>query len=129
MRNTSRPAAVSARIVQRIRAFLVLIDPVANVSLSVTAEKAAEAVVAGDPDRVRAIDGQYSRSSKSAATWCGWRDRSVGRCDTSKQTDGPCLIVAERMDEIRRWLDDEGLGDQFHPAFGKSLVEYRKTQK
>ena len=37
-----------------------LLDPAANVLLNVTPEEAAVAVASGDPERVRAIDGQFA---------------------------------------------------------------------
>ena len=37
-----------------------LIDPNDNVLLNMTPDEAAEAVASGDPERIRAIDGQFA---------------------------------------------------------------------
>jgi len=39
----------------------------------------------------------------------------------AKQTAGPCLIVAERIDEIANCLKQEGLADQFHPSYTRMV--------
>jgi asparagine synthase (glutamine-hydrolysing) len=39
----------------------------------------------------------------------------------AKQADGPCLIVAERIDQIRQQLQTLGLGDQFHPSYTRMV--------
>jgi len=39
----------------------------------------------------------------------------------AKQTDGPCMIVAERIDEIAGFLREEGLYEQFHPSYSRMV--------
>jgi len=39
----------------------------------------------------------------------------------AKQVAGPCLIVAERMEEIKKQLEQDGLGDQFHPSYTRMV--------
>jgi len=39
----------------------------------------------------------------------------------AKQVAGPCLIVAERMEEIKKQLERDGLGDQFHPSYTRMV--------
>lgn len=99
-----------------------LIDPATNVLLNTTAEEAAEAVASGDPERVRAIDGQFAIVQKRGLTVR--MARSIGhpmRYFLAKQQDGPCLIVAERIDELYRHLQSEGLDDQFHPSYTRMV--------
>jgi asparagine synthase (glutamine-hydrolysing) len=99
-----------------------LIDPAGNTLLNVSNEDAAAAVASGDPDRVRAIDGQFAIMQK-----CGKivrMARSIGRpmrYFLAKQTAGPCLIVAERIDEIADCLKREGLFDQFDPSYTRMV--------
>ena len=99
-----------------------LIDPARNVLLNASPDEAYEAVCSGDPDRVRAIDGQFAIVARQ-----GHRvrlARTIGRpmrYFLAKQEDGPCLVVAERMEEIRDWLDREGLGGQFHPSYTRMV--------
>ncbi len=95
-----------------------LLDPAANVLLNATPDELAAAVASGDPDRLRAIDGQFAVVWKDGITVR--MARSIGRpmrYFLAKQQDGPCLIVAERIDEIYRQIEREGLADQFHPSY------------
>ncbi len=99
-----------------------LIDPNANVLLNMTNAEAAAAVASGDPQRVRAIDGQFAIIQKQGNVVR--LARSIGRpmrYFLAKQVAGPCLIVAERMEEIKQQLDRDGLGDQFHPSYTRMV--------
>ncbi len=99
-----------------------LIDPAANVLLNTTAEEAAEAVASGDPERVRAINGQFAIVQKRRLTVR--MARSIGRpmrYFVAKLHDGPCLVVAERIDEIHAYLHREGLDHQFHPSYTRMV--------
>ena len=99
-----------------------LLDPSANVLLNATLDEAAEAIASGDPERVRAIDGQFAIVQKEGITVR--MARSIGRpmrYFLAKQQAGPCLIVAERIDEIYRQLEREGLADQFHPSYTRMV--------
>ncbi|MDA1050903.1 MAG: asparagine synthase-related protein [Planctomycetota bacterium] len=99
-----------------------LIDPSANILLNMTNEEAAAAVASGDPERVRAIDGQFAIIQKQGNIVR--LARSIGRpmrYFLAKQVAGPCLIVAERMEEIKQQLERDGLGDQFHPSYTRMV--------
>jgi len=99
-----------------------LIDPAANVLLNVTNEEAAEAVASGDTQRVGEIDGQFAIIQKRGNIVR--MARSIGRpmrYFLAKRTAGPCLIVAERMEEIQQALAEEGLADQFHPSYTRMV--------
>ena len=99
-----------------------LIDPAANVLLNVTNEEAAEAVAAGDIQRVGEIDGQFAIIQKRGNIVR--MARSIGRpmrYFLAKRAAGPCLIVAERMEEIQQALSEEGLADQFHPSYTRMV--------
>ena len=39
----------------------------------------------------------------------------------AKRADGPYLVVAERIDELSRHLEGEGLGEQFHPSYTRMV--------
>ena len=99
-----------------------LIDPTANVLLNMSHEEAAAAVASGDAERVREIDGQFAIIQKHGNVVR--LARSIGRpmrYFLAKQAAGPLLIVAERMEEIRRQLESEGYGDQFHPSYTRMV--------
>ncbi len=99
-----------------------LIDPAKNILLNLSYEEALACVASGDPARVATIDGQFAiiaRDGKQIRF-----ARSIGRpirYFLAKRADGPCLIVAERIDEIREALEREGLGDQFHPSYTRMV--------
>lgn len=99
-----------------------LLDPTANVFLNIAAEEAGEIIASGDADRIREIDGQFALVAKRGHIVR--MARSIGRplrYFLAKMVDGPCLIVAERIDEIQRWLADAGLSEQFHPAYTRMV--------
>lgn len=99
-----------------------LIDPSKNILLNQSYEEALACVASGDPARVATIDGQFAivaRDGKQIRF-----ARSIGRpirYFLAKRADGPCLIVAERIDEIRTALEREGLGGQFHPSYTRMV--------
>ena len=45
-----------------------------------------------------------------------------------KQADGPALLVTHRIDEIKAWLDERGLGDQFHPSYTRMVPAHHLTE-
>ena len=99
-----------------------LIDPAANLFFNRTREEAEAAVASGDPERVREIDGAFAIVQKDGRTVR--MARSIGRpmrYFLAKRAEGPCLIVAERMDELREQLRREGLDDQFHPSYTRMV--------
>lgn len=106
-----------------------LLDPVANVLLNMSPDEADAAVASGDPDRVQAIDGQFAIVQK-----CGplvRMARSIGRpmrYFLAKRSEGPCLVVAERIDEIQRFLASEALADQFHPSYTRMVPAHHLVE-
>ena len=85
-----------------IERFVNLLDPEANTLFNSTVEDAIEILGAGDAQKLREIDGQFALVHRNGHIIR--MARSIGRplrYFLAKQIDGPCLIVAERMDEIR----------------------------
>lgn len=119
------------RNVTTVERLVDLLDPRGNVLLNRTPEQAAADVASGDPARVAAIEGQFAIIQKQGNIVR--MARSIGRplrYFLAKQVAGPCLIVAERMEEIRQRLERDGLADQFHPSYTRMvpahyLVEIR----
>lgn len=99
-----------------------LLEPEANILFNLTFEEATERVGSGSPERVREIDGQFALVHKS-----GTRirmARSIGRpmrFFLAKRAEGPCLVIAERIDEIYEFLKSEGLDAQFHPSYTRMV--------
>ncbi len=105
-----------------IERFVSLLDPGANTLLNVTYDDAVERVGSGDPEQIRQIDGQFALVHRNGHIIR--MARSIGRpmrYFLAKQIDGPCLVVAERIDEIAAWLKAEGLDAQFHPSYTRMV--------
>lgn len=107
---------------QYVERLVDLTDPNANVLLNASYEDAIAALASGDATRLRAIDGQFALVHRDGRTVR--LARSLGRplrYFLAKQVAGPCLVVAERMDEIRDFLEREGLHGQFHPSYTRMV--------
>lgn len=99
-----------------------LLDPEGNSLLNMSVDEAVERVGSGDPARVREIDGHFALLSKNGTIIR--MARSIGRpmrYFLAKRSEGPCLVVAERIDEIYEFLKSEGLHGQFHPSYTRMV--------
>lgn len=99
-----------------------LVDPAANLLLNMTQAEAERAVASGDPEQVSRIDGQFAIVQKQGHLVR--MARSIGRpmrYFLAKQIDGPCLVVAERIDELAGYLREHGMGRQFHPSYTRMV--------
>lgn len=99
-----------------------LLDPTANILFNMTVEQAIERVGSGLPERVREIDGQFAFVHKEGSQIR--MARSIGRpmrFFLAKRAEGPCLVIAERIDEIYEFLKTEGLDNQFHPSYTRMV--------
>jgi len=107
---------------QTITDFINLLDPDRNQIFNMSADEADEAVASGDPEQVRSIEGQFAIVHKDGEQV--YLARSIGRpmrYFLAKQEAGPLLIVAERIDEIYRCLEEMGLHAQFHPSYTRMV--------
>lgn len=99
-----------------------MMDPEGNILLNMNYAEAEQRVLSNDAAAVREIDGQFAICVHSGKTVR--LARSIGRpmrYFLAKKVDGPCLIVAERMEEIREKLIEIGIGDQFHPSYTRMV--------
>ena len=102
--------------------FVSLLKQENNIIFNMTSEEAAAAIVSGNPEAVRKIDGQFAIVEKVGQQV--FMARSIGRpmrYFLAKQISGPLLIVAERMDEIYDYLKQKGLHKQFHPSYTRMV--------
>lgn len=99
-----------------------LTDLSLNRIFNMTVEEASRRVLHGTPEMVREIDGSFALIAREGKRVCLARslDRPL-RYFLAKRSEGPALIVADRIDVIARWLDAEGLGGQFHPAYTRMV--------
>ncbi|QDV26561.1 asparagine synthase-related protein [Aureliella helgolandensis] len=107
---------------QTIERVVDFVDPSHNILLNMSYEEAHARVLSGDAERVGEIDGQFcivAREGKKVRL-----ARSIGRplrYFLAKRAAGPCLIIAERIDQIVAALKAEGLANQFHPSYTRMV--------
>jgi asparagine synthase (glutamine-hydrolysing) len=118
--------AVTAR---PLREVFDLTDPARNVIFDMTLDEARARVAEGDPARIGAIEGHFALVGRHGSTVR--LARTLGRpmrYFVAKETDGPVLVVAERIDEIGRWLAARGLSGQFHPSYTRMVPAHHVTE-
>jgi asparagine synthase (glutamine-hydrolysing) len=114
---------------QYIERVVDLTHPEKNVIYNMTNEEARKILKSGDAEAVRKIDGQFSLVSVEGKTIR--LTRSIGRplrYFIAKLIDGPCLVVAERIDTIYNYLKQEGLDDQFMPYYTRMVPAHYVTK-
>jgi len=105
-----------------VERFINLLDPASNTIFNMTVDAAVARLGTGDSAQVREIDGQFALVHRNGHIIR--MARSIGRpmrYFLAKQVAGPCLIVAERIDEIAEFLKSEGLAEQFHPSYTRMV--------
>lgn len=82
-------------------------------------------VLNGDPDAVRGINGFFALVAREGKRVRLARslDRPI-RYFLAKLAEGRALVVAERIETIREWLNSEGFQDQFHPSYTRMVPAY-----
>jgi len=106
-----------------------LTDPSKNIIFNMSVGEARELLKTGNAARVRSIDGQFALVAVDGKSV--YLARSIGRpCRyfIAKLIDGPCLVVAERIDTIYEYLKKEGLADQFHPSYTRMIPAHYVTR-
>jgi asparagine synthase (glutamine-hydrolysing) len=97
-----------------------LTDPGGNRIYNMDVEE-ARALLARGGD-IAAIDGEFALVGQDGIKVS--MARTIGRLlryFIAKYHDGPILIVADRIDAIRRQLVELGLEDQFHPSYTRMV--------
>ncbi len=95
---------------------------------SVDESEARRRLLAGDIGAVLRIDGSFALVAQQGERVVLARslDRPM-RYFLAKSTDGPVLIVAERIDEIAAELKRRGWADQFHPSYTRMVPAHHVT--
>jgi asparagine synthase (glutamine-hydrolysing) len=99
-----------------------LTDASLNQINNMTVGEARKRVLSGDPKAVRAIDGSFALVARNGKTVRLARsmDRPM-RYFLAKRSEGPALIVADRIDSIFNQLQQDGLHAQFHPSYTRMV--------
>lgn len=106
-----------------------LMNPDRNFLLNMSMDEAVQCVQSGDASRVGAIQGQFAIASVDGRTVR--MARSIGRSMRyflAKQVAGPCLYIAETMHELRDALVRDGLMDQFHPTYTRTVPAHHLVE-
>lgn len=99
-----------------------LLDPASNQIYNMTVEEARARVLNGTPQSVREIEGSFALVARE-----GKRVRLARSMDRplryflAKRSEGPALVVADRIDAIHAWLKNEGFENQFHPSYTRMV--------
>ena len=99
-----------------------LLDPATNDLYDLTTEQARALLVQHSVDAMQQIEGSFALVARSGKMVRMVRslDRPM-RYFLAKRTEGPVLIVADRIDAIYDWLKSEGLESQFHPSYTRMI--------
>jgi len=114
---------------QYVERFVSLLPEQGNTFIKGTEDAAIACLASGDVNGLRAVDGQFAIVHRQGQIIR--MARTIGRplrYFLAKQTAGPCLVVAERIDQIARWLKGEGLSDQFHPAYTRMVPAHHVVE-
>jgi asparagine synthase (glutamine-hydrolysing) len=105
-----------------------LVQPDCQQLLDMDVEAARDLLASGQPDKVAAIAGSFALTSRDQERVYLARslDRPL-RYFLAKETSGPLLVVAERIDEIYEYLESAGYGDQFHPSYTRMVPAHHVT--
>lgn len=119
------PPAIAERPVARV---LDLVPPESQAVLGMSLDEARRRVLEADPRKMLEIRGSFALAVRDGERVCLARslDRPL-RYFLAKETDGPMLVVAERMADVRRCLEEEGHGDQFHPSYTRMVPAHHVT--
>ncbi len=99
-----------------------LTDHGGNRIYNMSAEEVRLAITGGAADVVGRIDGEFALVGQRGKSV--FLARTIGRLMRyfiAKFHDGPILIVADRIDAIRRCLVELGLEHQFHPSYTRMV--------
>ena len=107
---------------QYIERVVDLLDPTANELYDLTTEQARALLVQHSTGAMQQIEGSFALVARSGKMVRMVRslDRPM-RYFLAKRTEGPVLIVADRIDAIYDWLLTEGLESQFHPSYTRMI--------
>lgn len=97
--------------------------------LNLSVDDARALLLSDIPEEVLKIEGSFALLARD-----GQRVRLARSLDRplryflAKEKDGPLLVVADRIDQIRDALEREGHGDQFHPSYTRMIPAHHVTE-
>lgn len=127
--NAFNPHEEGHAIMERpIAEVLDLVDPRSQQIWNLDLAEARRRLLGGEPAQVAAIDGSFALVARDGERVCLARslDRPL-RYFLAKVAAGPMLVVADRIDDLRRALAERGLADQFHPSYTRMVPAHHVT--
>ena len=105
-----------------------LVDPASQQICNLGLDEARQLLTAADPSRLSSIIGSFALTARDEDRVFLARslDRPL-RYFLAKEISGPMLVVAERIDAIRDFLESEGYGEQFHPSYTRMVPAHHVT--
>jgi asparagine synthase (glutamine-hydrolysing) len=106
-----------------------LIDPAANRIQGMSVEEAKARVASGRPEDVLSIEGSFALVGRdgTAVRMARSLDRPM-RYFLAKRRSGPALVVSDRIDAIAGFLNEAGLGAQFHPSYTRMVPAHHVVE-
>src|SRR5215471_8613276 len=106
-----------------------LIDPAVQRLYNVSLEEARRRVASGNTGAVGEIDGSFAVVGRdgSAVRMARSLDRPM-RYFLAKRSDGPLLVVSDRIDAIRAFMEKEGLAGQFQPTYTRMVPAHHVVE-
>ena len=106
-----------------------LTDHSRNMIFNMSFEEATSIVASGDVDAIREIDGHFAIMARHNHIIRMARSLQFPmRYFIVKKVAGPALLLAERIDQIKEWLEAQGFGDQFHPSYTRMVPAHHLTE-
>jgi len=100
-----------------------------NMIFNMSLEEATEIVASGDPEKIATIDGHFALMARNGHIIRMARSLQLPlRYFIVKKVAGPALLIAERIDQIKEWLEAQGFGDQFHPSYTRMVPAHHLTE-
>ena len=105
-----------------------LIDQESQQIFNMEVDEARELLLREDATSLMELLGSFALTARQGEVVRMARslDRPM-RYFLAKQESGPLLVVADRIDQIRRFLEAEGYGDQFHPSYTRMVPAHHVT--
>lgn len=105
-----------------------LVDPASQQILNMDLAAAESRLKSTNPKEVLGIAGSFALVAREGEQVFLARslDRPL-RYFLAKEKAGPMLVVADRIDTIRRCLEEHGYGNQFHPTYSRMVPAHHVT--
>ena len=96
--------------------------------LNMSVDEARQRLLDERPEAILAVRGSFALAARNgeAVRMARSLDRPM-RYFLAKEAEGPMLVIAERIDEIKRVLEEHGYLEQFHPTYTRMVPAHHVT--